>query len=108
MASDTISPFCIHPDTETMHTLSTFGYCFVVSNAADDKSIIDIFCKNTPLDQNDFQMHYIYFGQYLFTTPKQDMLGAHINTIVTNVKSSAWDLYTVLHVPPTPEATLQT
>ncbi len=97
---ENISPFCIHPDVETMHSLDEFGCCLVVSNAVDhEKSIIDIFCQNTPLSSDDFVTKYIYFGQYLFTTDKQDIIRKHSDIIAYNIKCSAWDLYTVFYVP---------
>lgn len=103
--TDTVSPFCIHPDVETMHNLSEFGYCIVVSHA-DDKGILEIFCKDTPLCPEDFELNYIYFGQFLFTTTRQDLFAAHVDTITQNIRSSAWDLYTIVHVPvPTTAAT---
>jgi hypothetical protein len=51
------------------------------------------------LSVNDFQVNYIYFGQYLFTTEKQDVIREHSDVIYKNIKSSAWDLYTVFHIP---------
>ena len=98
---DNISPFCIHPDVETMYSLDEFGCCFVINGNADDDIavVVSIFCNDTPLSVNDFQVNYIYFGQYLFTTEKQDVIREHSDVIYKNIKSSAWDLYTVFHIP---------
>jgi hypothetical protein len=96
---DIISPFCIHPDVETMYTLADFGCCFVVRNADDFDTIIDLFCKDTPLCSDDFESRYIYFGQYLFTTVEQATIRAFADTISKNIQSSSWDLHTLFYVP---------
>lgn len=97
---DNISPFRIHPLNDFKHDLSQYGYCFIVHNANSFFEEIEFVCKNTEFDaKTDFNKLYIYYGQTLYITHKQDVFHKYIDTIRENIARYPYSSKIIVYVP---------
>lgn len=97
---DTISPFRIHPINDAKHDLSQYGYSFIVHNANSFFEEIEFVCQNTEFHaKKDFHYLYIYHGQTLYITHKEDVFHRHIDTIRENVAKYPYSSKILLYIP---------
>jgi hypothetical protein len=96
--TDNISPFHIHPNTDKVHDLSEFGHSLIIKNL-DSIDSLEEFLVGTSLFKADFTMQYIYYGQYLYTTEKQNEFKENIHIISNNIKNSDWNINVVVYTP---------
>lgn len=85
-------------DVTKLHSISEFGYCFVV-HIFDAHDVIEGLLKDTPLNKDDFEIHYTYDGYYLIVTKKQAELKGNLDIIKENIKLSNWGHIISIYIP---------